>query len=84
MVGADSLSRREVDVTHDAYADVRFSEVEVELAEGSSLEVLEAVSTNSEAAGAFRSSRWSKLATVLALGRAGDAHCASCSASGEG
>ena len=73
VVGADLLSRREVDVTHDAYADVRFSEVEVELAEGSSLEVLEAVVDKLEAAGAFRSSRSSKLATVLALGRAGDA-----------
>ena len=73
VVGADLLSRREVDVTHDAYADVRFSEVEVELAEGSSLEVLAAVVERLEAAGAFRSSRSSKLATVLALGRAGEA-----------
>jgi CHAD domain-containing protein len=73
VIGADLLSRREVDVTHDAYADVRFSEVEVELAEGSSLEVLEAVVERLEQSGAFRSSRPSKLATVLALGRAGGA-----------
>ena len=71
VIGADLLSRREVDVTHDAYADVRFSEVEVELAEGSSLEVLEAVVEKLEQSGASRSSRRSKLATVLAFGRAG-------------
>ncbi len=73
VTGTDLLSRHELHASEDGYADVRFSEVEVELAEGSALEVLDAVVDRLEKAGAWRSSRKSKLATVLALGRGGQA-----------
>ena len=47
--------------------EVRFSEVEVELAEGSSLEILEAVVEKLQESGARPTSGGSKLATVLQL-----------------
>jgi len=47
--------------------EVRFSEVEVELAEGSSLEILEAVVDTLQESGARATSGGSKLATVLQL-----------------
>jgi CHAD domain-containing protein len=47
--------------------EVRFSEVEVELAEGSSLEILEAVVDKLQESGARATSGGSKLATVLQL-----------------
>ena len=50
--------------------EVRFVEVEVELAEGSSQEVLDAVAHRLAAAGARPSSRQSKVATVLRMAAA--------------
>jgi CHAD domain-containing protein len=49
------------------HGDVRFSEVEVELAEGSSLEILEAVVEKLQESGARTTSGGSKLGTVLQL-----------------
>ena len=53
--------------------EVRFSEVEVELAEGSSLEILEAVVDKLEESGARATSGGSKLAKVLQLSGASKA-----------
>ena len=81
-----SDGRRLAEIDHDivigqAYAtderplgadggEVRFSEVEVELAEGSSLEILEAVVDKLQESGARATSGGSKLATVLRLSAA--------------
>jgi CHAD domain-containing protein len=74
-----SDGRRLAEIDHDivngkAFAtegrprgEVRFSEVEVELAEGSSLEILEAVVDKLQESGARATSGGSKLATVLQL-----------------
>jgi CHAD domain-containing protein len=51
------------------HGEVRFSEVEVELAEGSSLEILEAVVDKLQESGARTTSGGSKLGTVLQLPR---------------
>jgi CHAD domain-containing protein len=51
------------------HGEVRFSEVEVELAEGSSLEILEAVVDKLQESGARATSGGSKLGTVLQLPR---------------
>jgi CHAD domain-containing protein len=57
-----------------ARAEAQFEEVEVELAEGSAQEVLDAVVTRLRAAGALLSERTSKLSTLLgALGAGGAA-----------
>ncbi len=68
ITGRDLLATQERLSRHGEAPDVRFREVEVELAEGSALEVLDAVVQTLEAAGARRSPGKSKLARVLAGG----------------
>ena len=68
ITGRDLLASQERLFRHGDTPDVRFREVEVELAEGSALEVLAAVVERIEAAGAHRSPGKSKLARVLAGG----------------
>ncbi len=68
ITGRDLLATQERLSRHGETPDVRFHEVEVELAEGSALEVLDAVVQALEAAGARRSPGKSKLARVLAGG----------------
>ncbi|HTT92532.1 MAG TPA: CYTH and CHAD domain-containing protein [Acidimicrobiales bacterium] len=70
ITGRDLLATQERLSRHGETPDVRFREVEVELAEGSALEVLDAVVKALEAAGARRSPGRSKLARVLAGGSA--------------
>ena len=68
ITGRDLLASQERPFRHGDSPDVRFREVEVELAQGSALEVLAAVVERLEAAGARRSPGKSKLARVLAGG----------------
>jgi CHAD domain-containing protein len=68
ITGRDLLATQERPPRHGETPDVRFREVEVELAEGSALEVLDAVVTALVEAGARRSPGRSKLARVLAGG----------------
>jgi CHAD domain-containing protein len=68
ITGRDLLATQERLPRHGDTPDVRFREVEVELAEGSAVEVLDAVVRRLEAAGARRSPGKSKLARVLAGG----------------
>jgi CHAD domain-containing protein len=70
ITGRDLLASQERRFRHGDNPDVRFREVEVELADGSALEVLEAVVTRLEEAGAHRSPGKSKLARVLGGGSA--------------
>jgi CHAD domain-containing protein len=68
ITGRDLLANQERPLKHGDSPDVRFREVEAELAEGSALEVLTAVVERLETAGARRSPGKSKLARVLAGG----------------
>ena len=70
ITGRDLLASQERPFRHGDTPDVRFREVEVELAEGSALEVLDAVVNRLEEAGARRSPGKSKLARVLGGGSA--------------
>ncbi len=70
ITGRDLLASQERLFRHGDTPDVRFREVEVELADGSALEVLEAVVNRLEEAGARRSPGKSKLARVLGGGSA--------------
>ena len=70
ITGRDLLASQERRFRHGDTPDVRFREVEVELAEGSALEVLDAVVNRLEEAGARRSPGKSKLARVLGGGSA--------------
>ena len=70
ITGRDLLASQERPFRHGDSPDVRFREVEVELAQGSALEVLAAVVERLEQAGARRSPGKSKLARVLAGGSA--------------
>ncbi len=68
ITGRDLLATQERLPRHGGTPDVRFREVEVELADGGAVEVLDAVVRRLEAAGARRSPGKSKLARVLAGG----------------
>ena len=68
ITGRDLLATQERPFRPGDSPDVRFREVEVELADGSALEVLDAVVERLEEAGARRSPGKSKLARVLAGG----------------
>ncbi len=68
ITGRDLLTTQERPFRPGDTPDVRFREVEVELAEGSAMEVLGAVVERLEEAGARRSPGRSKLARVLAAG----------------
>jgi CHAD domain-containing protein len=68
ITGRDLLASQERPFRPGDTPDVRFREVEVELADGSALEVLDAVVERLEEAGARRSPGRSKLARVLAGG----------------
>jgi CHAD domain-containing protein len=70
ITGRDLIASQERRFRHGDTPDVRFREVEVELAEGSAIEVLSSVVERLEAAGARRSPGKSKLARVLAGGSA--------------
>jgi CHAD domain-containing protein len=70
ITGRDLLASQERRFRHGDTPDVRFREVEVELAEGSALEVLASVVERLEEAGARRSPGKSKLARVLSGGSA--------------
>jgi CHAD domain-containing protein len=70
ITGRDLLATQERLFRHGDTPDVRFREVEVELAEGSALEVLATVVKRLEETGARRSPGKSKLARVLAGGSA--------------
>ena len=70
ITGRDLLASQERRFRHGDTPDVRFREVEVELAEGSAIEVLASVVKRLEEAGARRSPGKSKLARVLAGGSA--------------
>lgn len=70
LTGRDLLATQERPPRAGGTPDVRFREIEVELAEGSALEVLDAVVKALEEAGARRSPGKSKLARVLAGGSA--------------